>query len=128
MLPAMDYESLSQNETDHLSVEDTEKDRGYAFYSRSSRKRLSISIFTLIGLSSITLISVLLLLFSVWREHRLCGWQGSSWNVSMTYPEQHISQMGLSHEHDHMWNVFDPDTHFGLIYKEHPDTAGMISM
>lgn len=36
--------------------------------------------------------------------------------------------MGIGREHDRMWSVFEPETNFGLIYKENPDTAGMISM
>jgi hypothetical protein len=46
----------------------------------------------------------------------------------MSYPGEDMSQMGLGREHDHMWSVFEPIEGFGLIYKENPDTAGMISM
>lgn len=125
----MDYEVLLQKDPDRASVEDDERQRIYPPQRYSSQRRISVSIFTLLGLSSATLISVLLLLvLYMLHGNRQCSVQDSTWKASRAYLGGDMSQMGLDHENDYMWKVFEPETQFGLIYKENPDTAGMISM
>lgn len=121
----MSYEVLSQKDTQSPNTEDSESEQ-----SHSSQRRISVSILTLLVLSSTTLISVLLLLllFTTSRASRQCPVQDNGWSVSRPYPGENTSQMSLDHERDHIWSDFEPITGLGLIYKENPDTAGMISM
>ncbi|RDW91560.1 hypothetical protein BP5796_02725 [Coleophoma crateriformis] len=121
----MSYEILSQKDTQAPTAEDSENEQFH-----SSQRRISVSILTLLVLSSTTLISVLLLLllFATSRASRQCPVQNNGWSVSRTYPGENTSHMSLDHEYDYMWSDFEPITGFGLIYKENPDTAGMISM
>ena len=121
----MSYKLLSQKDTQSLASENSENEQ-----SQSSQRRNSVFILTLLVLSSITLIFVLLLLllFTTSRESRQCPVQDNGWSVSRPYPGLDTSQMSLDHDHDHMWSDFEPITGLGLIYKENPDTAGMISM
>jgi hypothetical protein len=120
----MKYNILPQKDTQSFTSDDSEKDHFY-----SSHRRLSLSTATLLALSSASLVLLVLLLsLSALRDSSKCPVQASGWNVTRPYGRANSSRMSLDHEHDDLWSVFEPLPAFGGMYKENPDTAGMISM
>ena len=121
----MKYNILPQRDTQFLTSEDSEKEQYHP-----PQRSVSVPIVTLLALSSTTLISVLLLLslYTLRGSSQVSVHQDGGWNVTRPYGRANTSRMSLDHAHDDMWSVFEPLPAFGGMYKEDPDTAGMISM
>lgn len=95
----MGYERLSESDSQDRTTSDPEDDQIF-----TPKRQVSVSIVTLIGLSSTTLISVLiLLLLFLLRENRQCTARDDGWTFSARFV-QNTSRMSLDHEYDYMWN------------------------
>ena len=118
------YDLLPQRDTHSPTSEETEDEKLHP-----PQKRILVSTVTLLGLTSTTLVSVLLLLllFTL-RGSPQCLLQDHGCNVSRPYGRENTSRTNLDHEYDHMWSIFEGPPAFGLMSKDNPDTAGMISM
>lgn len=108
----MGYKVLPQKDIQSPTAYDSESDHVYP-----SQRRISISIYTLVGLCSTTLISVLVLLvLFMLRDSHQCVVQDNGWNISARYGRNE-SRMSLDHEHDHLWSDFEMTPGFGIIRK-----------
>lgn len=106
---SMKYHRLSQRDTQALPAEAAEKE-----YSYLPVGRISVSIATLLALSSTTLLLLLLLLaLSIFRADPHCSVKDHGFNVTRPYGRANMSRMSLNHEHDDLWNVFEPRPSFG---------------
>lgn len=95
----MGYKRLSESDSQGHAASDFEDDPIF-----TSKRQVSISIVTLIGLSSTTLISVLtLLVLFLLRESRHSTWQNDGWTFSARF-EQNTSRMSLDHQYDYLWD------------------------
>jgi len=122
----MKYNILSQtdNQSSTSDFEDTENEK-----LRPSHGRIAVPVIALLVLSSTTLISVLLLLLMfTLRTIPQCSVQDNGWNVTRPYGRENTSRMSLDHQNDNLWSVFEGPPALGLMSKDNPDTAGMISM
>lgn len=120
----MKFNLIPQKETPPPASEDSDDE-----HFRPPLRRVSTSTATLLALTSTTLISVLLLVsLLTLRGPPQCAVQDNGWNVTRPYGRLNTSRMSLDHEHDDLWELFEPIPVFGGIYKENPDTGGLISM
>jgi hypothetical protein len=121
----MSYKTLSQEDTQSRTAEDSENEQFHP-----PQRRISVPIITLLVLSSTAFISVLLLFlqFTASGASRQCLAQDNGWNVTRPYGRENSSRMSLDHEHDDLWSVFEPLPLFGGTSKDNSDTRGAISM
>lgn len=96
----MHYKRLSESDSQgHTTPSDAGDD-----HTLTRKRQVSVSIITLIGLSSTTLISVLaLLLLFLLRESRQCTVKENDQTFSIRFV-QNASRMRLDHEYDYLWN------------------------